>query len=119
MPAATQPADSRLQASAVNKPRSRAAEKPQTLWASAGRTRYTLYLASFQKFQDAEKEKSRLELRGLKGIEISEKILAGTGSRPWYRLNYGRFDSREEAVDQGRRLTERGVIQDFWPKELL
>lgn len=94
-------------------------EKTQMVWAPLGKSKYTLYLASFQKFSEAEKEKGRLESKGLKGIEITEKRIAGTGSLSWYRLSYGRFDTQEAAAEYGRRLTERGLIRDFWPKELL
>lgn len=89
------------------------------LWSSSGRTKYTLYLASFQNVSEAEKEKSRLEAKGLRGIEISERRLPGQTAHLWYRLGYGRFDSRDAAVEVGRQLTDRGLIRDFWPKELL
>ena len=102
------------------------AGKSAMMWMAVGKNKYTLYLASFQRVSDAEKEKTRLESRGLKGIEITERRGAGqipsrsVSSGPlWYRLSYGRFETKEDAVAYGRQLTERGLIQDFWPKELL
>ncbi len=95
------------------------AEQPRMMWTSVGKTAYTLYLSSFQKLADAEREKQRLESKGLTGIEIAEHQMTGSGGAPWYRLKFGRFDSREAAVAYGRQLTDRGMIRDFWPKELL
>ncbi len=88
------------------------------VWSSAGGIKYTLFLASFQRISDADKEKSRLESRGVKGIEISEKRSPLPGGPTWYRLSFGRFPSREAAIEQGRQLTDRGLIRDFWLKEL-
>lgn len=89
------------------------------VWTAIGSTKYTLYLASFQIFADAQKEKARLESKGVRGVEISEKRVAGPESQMWYRLRYGRFDTRDAAIAFGRQLTDRGLIRDFWPKELL
>ncbi|OGH56275.1 MAG: hypothetical protein A3G34_06245 [Candidatus Lindowbacteria bacterium RIFCSPLOWO2_12_FULL_62_27] len=89
------------------------------IWSSLQKHKYTLYIASFQNLPEAEKEKSRLESRGLKGIEIVERRVPSAGGPVWYRLSYGRFDSPESAADHGRQLTERGLIRDFWPKEIL
>lgn len=89
------------------------------VWASIQKPKYTLYLASFEKFSDAEKEKTRLESKGLKGVEITEKRMPAMGGNLWYRLSYGRFDNAESAAVYGRQLTERGLIRDFWTKEVL
>lgn len=88
------------------------------VWTSLKKPTYTLYLASFQKYSDAERERGRLETKGLKGIVISERKIPGQIENSWYRLNYGRFDSQEAASEFGRQLTERGLIRDFWTKEL-
>lgn len=112
-PASTAPYESSTSRSSA------APAKSHTLWTAVGRVQYTLYIASFQSMAEAERERARMEAKGLKGIEISEKTLSGSNSHLWYRLRYGRFSSRAAAVEQGRQLTERGLIQDFWPKELL
>lgn len=89
----------------------------KTVWVSSALRKYTLYFASFKKFSDAEKEKARLESHGLMGVEISERRMP-SDAMPWYRLGYGRFNSRAAAVEYGRQLIDRGLIRDFWPTEL-
>lgn len=94
------------------------AEQPRMIWATVGGQKYTLYLASFKKMADAEKERQRLESNGLRGVEITERRMPGTSGAPWYRLRYGAFETREAAIEYGRQLADRGWIRDFWPKEM-
>lgn len=102
------------------------ADAVRMAWAPSGVGRFTLYLGSFSNFPDAEKEKARLETKGLSGILITEKhgsVPSGgrdvPGGGTWYRLSYGSFKTREDAVTFGRQLTDRGWIRDFWAKEML
>ncbi|MBI4179094.1 SPOR domain-containing protein [bacterium] len=114
--------------SARNESRSGEAMPPRSIsdrpgsrpvWAGADGSgpSYRLFFTSFKKLADAEKEKFRLETQGLAGVEVIERPMPSESS-VWYRLSYGRFPNRQEAVEAGRRLIARGLIQDFWPTEI-
>ncbi|HON56418.1 MAG TPA: SPOR domain-containing protein [bacterium] len=72
---------------------------------------YTLEIYSYKTQREAEQFKDILKVRGLNAyIHKTESPRTGT----LYKIRYGKFDSREKANNEGKRLENKGIIPNFY-----
>jgi cell division protein FtsN len=72
----------------------------------------TLQVASFTSATQANDRVARLKSDGIDARVVRAEI---PNRGTWYRVQIGRFTSREEAERYGRQLKARGLVQDVWP----
>lgn len=75
----------------------------------------TLQVSSFQIFEQARKEESRLKALGIDAFIRHEKT-PGIGMR--YRVYIGKFNSKRQALDYEKELKRKGIIHWSWIKRL-
>mgnify|MGYP001359261945 CR=1 FL=1 len=70
----------------------------------------TLQVASFNDQSQANERAARLKSAGVEASVVRAEI---SGKGTWYRVQIGRFASREEAESFGKQLRTRGAVQEY------
>lgn len=86
------------------------ATKPVPTVSVPNRGNLTLQVASYNDQSQANDRVARLKSAGVDASVVRAEI---PGKGTWYRVQIGRFASREDAGSFGSQLRSRGVVQDF------
>lgn len=84
--------------------------KPVQTVTVPNRGNLTLQVASFNDQSQANDRVARLKAAGVDASVVRAEI---PGKGTWYRVQIGRFASRDEAGSFGNQLRSRGVVQEF------
>lgn len=76
---------------------------------------YTVQVAAFPEFKEAESRAAALVKKGYAAFPMKINIKGKT----WYRVNVGSFKTRKQALSYRSRLTKSGAVKDAIIKKLI